>query len=48
MMKMVEFLNNPAMFAEELTSKLRDYKLPGIEIDAVVASQRKNAEALAN
>lgn len=48
MAKKVEILDNPARFAEELTSKLRDYKLPGIEIDAVVRSQRKNAEALAN
>jgi phasin family protein len=44
----IETFLNPAKFTEELTSKLKDYKLPGIEVDAVVASQRKNVEALAN
>ena len=39
---------DPAKFTEELTSKLRNYKLPGIDVDAVVASQRKNVEALAH
>ena len=38
---------NPAKFTEELTSKLKDYRLPGIDLDAVVASQRNNVEALA-
>jgi len=44
----IETFLNPAKFAEELTSKLKDYRLPGIEVDAVVASQRKNVEALAH
>jgi phasin family protein len=48
MVKPIETFLNPAKFTEELTRKLRDYKLPGIDIDAVVASQRKNVEALAN
>ena len=32
----IETFLNPAKFTEELTSKLRDYKLPGIDVDAVV------------
>ena len=44
----IETFLNPAKFTEEITSKLKDYKLPGIEVEAVVASQRKNVEALAN
>ena len=43
----IETFLNPAKFAEELTSKLKEYRLPGIEVDAVVTSQRKNVEALA-
>ena len=46
MAKPIETFLDPAKFTEELTSKLRDYKLPGIDVDAVVASQRKNVEAL--
>ncbi len=48
MTKMNETFLNPAKFTEELTNKLKDYKLPGIDFDAVVASQRSNVEALAN
>jgi phasin family protein len=44
----IETFLNPAKFTEALTSKLKDYKLPGIEVEAVVASQRKNVEALAH
>ena len=44
----IETFLNPAKFTEELTSKLKDYRLPGIDVDAVVASQRNNVEALAN
>jgi phasin family protein len=44
----IETFLNPAKFAEELTSKLKDYRLPGIEVDAVMAGQRKNVEALTN
>jgi phasin family protein len=43
----VETFLNPAKFTEEITSKLKDYRLPGIDFDAVVASQRNNVEALA-
>ena len=39
---------NPAKFAEQLTSKLKDYILFRIDFDAVVASQQKNVGALAN
>ena len=39
---------NPAKFTEQLTSKLKDYILFRIDFDAVVASQQKNVEALAN
>jgi phasin family protein len=48
MAKTIETFLNPAKFAEELTSNLKDYRLPGIDFDAVVASQRKNVEALAH
>ena len=44
----IETFLNPAKLTEELTSKLKDYRLPGIDFDGVVASQRKNVEALAN
>ena len=43
----IETFVNPAKFTEELTSKLNDYILPSIDLDAVVASQRNNVEALA-
>lgn len=42
----IETFLDPAKFTEELTSKLKEYRLPGIDFDAVVASQRKNVEAL--
>jgi phasin family protein len=48
MTKMNETFLNPANFTEELTKKLKEYKLPGVDFDAVVASQRSNVEALAN
>ena len=44
----VETLLNAAKFMEEITGKLKDYRLPGIDFDAVVASQRNNVEALAD
>ena len=46
MAKPIETFLDPAKFTEELTSKLKEYRLPGIDFDAVVASQRKNVEAL--
>jgi phasin family protein len=39
---------NPEKFTEDLTNKLKDYGLPGIDFEAIVASQRSNVEALAN
>ena len=48
MAKPIETFLDPAKFTEELTSKLKGYRLPGIDFDAVVASHRNNVEALAN
>src|SRR4249919_2890918 len=48
MVNPIETFLNPAKFTEELTRKLKDYKLPGIDFEAIVASQRNNIEALAN
>ena len=36
----------PSKVAEELTKALGQYKIPGVDIDSVVASQKKNVEAL--
>ena len=47
MAKSFETFVNPDKFTEELTSRLKDYRLPGIDFDAVVASQRNNVEAWA-
>jgi phasin family protein len=35
-----------AKVSEEVTKMLGQYKLPGVDMDAVVASQKKNVEAL--
>ena len=48
MVKPIETFLNPAKFTEEFTRKLKDYKLPGIDFEAIVAGQRNNVEALAN
>ena len=37
---------DPTKFTEQFTQMLKDYKLPGVDVDALVASQRKNVEAL--
>lgn len=37
---------DPTKFADEFSKMLKNYKLPGVDIDALVASQRKNVEAL--
>lgn len=37
---------DPTKYTEELTGMLKNYQLPGVDMDAVVASQRKNVEAL--
>ncbi len=38
---------DPTKFANQFASMLKDYKLPGVDMDAIVASQRKNVEAVA-
>ena len=37
---------DPAKLSEELKNVLRGSKLPGVDVDALVASERKNVEAL--
>jgi phasin family protein len=48
MAKSAETFFNPQKFTEDLTNKLKDYRLAGIDFEEVVASQRSNVEALAN
>lgn len=44
MSKLMEF--DPTKMVDEFSKMLRQYKLPGIDMDALVASQRKNLEAV--
>lgn len=37
---------DPAKFADQFSNMLKQYKLPGVDIDALVASSRKNVEAV--
>jgi phasin family protein len=37
---------DPTKMMGELSNMLKQYKLPGVDVDAVVASQKKNLEAL--
>ena len=37
---------DPSKMAEEMTKMLGQYKIPGVDMDSVVASQKKNVEAL--
>lgn len=37
---------DPTKFADQFSNMLKQYKLPGVDIDALVASQKKNVEAL--
>lgn len=37
---------DPTKMVGELSNMLKQYKLPGVDVDAVVASQKKNLEAL--
>jgi phasin family protein len=37
---------DPAKLSEELKNVLRGSKLPGVDVDALVASERKNVEAV--
>ena len=48
MFDMSKFMKDfdPTKFTEEFTNMLKGYKLPGVDVDALVAGQRKNVEAL--
>lgn len=37
---------DPTKMVEEFSKALKQYKLPGVDVDALVASQKKNLEAL--
>lgn len=37
---------DPSKMAEEMTKMLGQYKIPGVDMDTVVASQKKNVEAV--
>ena len=37
---------DPTKVVEQFSSALKQYKMPGIDVDALVASQKKNLEAL--
>lgn len=37
---------DPTKMSEEMTKMLGQYKLPGVDMDSLVASQKKNVEAL--
>ncbi len=39
---------DPSKFVEQFTEMVKGYKVPGVEIDQLIASQRKNVEALAS
>ncbi|MBK8174866.1 MAG: phasin family protein [Rhodospirillales bacterium] len=48
MTKTAEQFLKPSKIAEELVSQLKALAVKGVDVDAVMASQRKNIEALAN
>jgi phasin family protein len=37
---------DPTKMADQFSKLMKNYKLPGVDVDAVVANQRKNVEAL--
>lgn len=37
---------DPTKFADEVTRTLKNFRLPNVDVDALVASQKKNVEAL--
>ncbi len=39
---------DPTKFTDEFQKMIKQYKLPGVDIDALVAGQQKNMEALTN
>jgi phasin family protein len=48
MSKVAEQFLKPSKIAEEMVSQLKALAVKGVDVDAVMASQRKNIEALAN
>lgn len=48
MTKTVEQFLNPSRIAEDLVERLKGFAIPGVDAEAVMATQRKNIEALAN
>ena len=47
MVKTAEQFLNPSKIAEDLVSRLKSFTLAGVDVEAVMATQRKNIEALA-
>jgi phasin family protein len=39
---------DPTKMADQFSKLMKNYKLPGVDMDAVVANQRKNVEAVAS
>ena len=37
---------DPTKMVGELSNMLKQYRLPGVDVDSIVASQKKNLEAL--
>jgi phasin family protein len=48
MAETVDQFLNPSKIAEDLVSRLKSLAIPGVDVGAVMATQRKNIEALAN
>jgi phasin family protein len=48
MTKTTEQFLNPSKIAEDLVGKLKSFAIPGVDAEVVMATQRKNIEALAN
>jgi phasin family protein len=48
MSKTAEQFLNPSKIAEDLVSRLKSFEIPGVDAETVMATQRKNIEALAN
>jgi len=47
MTKTAEQFLNPSKIAEDLVSKLKSFAMTGVDVETVMATQRKNIEALA-
>lgn len=48
MAKTVEKFLKPSRIAEDLVARLKGFAIPGVDAEALMATQRKNIEALAN